>query len=92
MPGGTPLLLALKLLSLGLRSVQAVGSRGDVVNFSVNGVSYFLGFNEELGKWQVLTATRNGLRRMNVVDDEALPYFGMEIWEEDDGPSSGRVQ
>jgi hypothetical protein len=55
------------------------------VNFEVNGVSYFLGFNDENGKWQVLTASRNGLRRMNVVDDEALPFFGTQVWEEEDG-------
>jgi len=55
------------------------------VNFEVNVVSYFLGFNDENGKWQVLTASRNGLRRMNVVDDEALPFFGTQVWEEEDG-------
>jgi hypothetical protein len=55
------------------------------VNFEVNGVTYFLGFNDEIGKWQVLTASRKGLERMNVVDDEALPFFGTRIWEEEDG-------
>jgi hypothetical protein len=61
------------------------------VNFEVNGVSYFLGFNEEIGKWQVLTPSRKGLRRMNVVDDETLPFFGTEIWEEDDNPGPSRT-
>jgi hypothetical protein len=58
----------------------------------VNRVKYLLGFNEEIGKWQVLTPSKKGIRRLNVVDDEALPYFGMQVWEEDDNPSSGRVQ
>ena len=62
------------------------------MNFEVNGVRYFLGFDDEHGKWQVLTATRSGVRRMNVVDDEAIPYFGMQVWEEEEeGPSSGKV-
>jgi len=55
------------------------------VNFEVNGVSYFLGFNDEIGKWQVLTASRKGLQRINVVDDEALPFFGTQVWDVEDG-------
>ena len=61
------------------------------MNFEVNGVSYFLGFNEENGKWQVLAASRSGLRRMNVVDDEALPFFGTQVWEEEDGNGPSKV-
>lgn len=62
------------------------------MNFEVNGVSYFLGFNEESGKWQVLTASRKGLRRIDVVDDESLPFFGTRVWEEDEsGNESGKV-
>jgi hypothetical protein len=59
------------------------------VNFEVNGVSYLLGFNEEIGKWQVLTPTKKGIRRLDVIDDEALPFFGMQVWEEgeNEGPS-----
>ena len=55
------------------------------MNFEVNGVPYFLGFNEENGKWQVLTASRKGLRRIDIVDDESLPFFGTQVWEEEDG-------
>ena len=51
-----------------------------------------MGFNDEIGKWQVLTASRKGLNRINVVDDEALPFFGTEVWELDDNTSSGKVQ
>jgi hypothetical protein len=69
-----------------------LGQEVTQVNFEVNGVKYLLGFNEEIGKWQVLTPSKKGIRRLNVVDDEALPYFGMQVWEEDDNPSSGRVQ
>jgi hypothetical protein len=69
-----------------------LGQEVTQVNFEVNRVKYLLGFNEEIGKWQVLTPSKKGIRRLNVVDDEALPYFGMQVWEEDDNPSSGRVQ
>jgi hypothetical protein len=62
-----------------------------VVNFEVNGVTYFLGFNDEIGKWQVLTASRKGLRRINVVDDEALPFFGTQVWEESDNEGPERT-
>jgi len=62
------------------------------VNFEVNGVKYFLGFNEEIGKWQVLTPSRSGLRRMTIVDDEAIPFFGTEIWETDDDSNPRKVQ
>jgi len=59
------------------------------VNFEVNGVSYLLGFNGEIGRWQVLTPTKKGIRRLDVIDDEALPFFGMQVWEEgeNEGPS-----
>ncbi len=56
----------------------------------VNGVRYFLGFNEEVGKWQVLTPTLKGIRRIDVVDDEALPFFGPVVWEEP-GETSGKT-
>ena len=66
-----------------------MGHEVNAVNFEVNGVSYFLGFNDEIGSWQLLTASRKGLRRMNVVDDEAIPFYGTRVWEEDgsEGPS-----
>ncbi len=60
------------------------------MNFEVNGVRYFLGFNEEIGRWQVLTPTHKGIRRIDVVDDESLPFFGMDVWEEP-GEGTGRV-
>ncbi len=52
------------------------------MNFEVNGVRYFLGFDAEDGKWQVLTPTLRGIRRIDVVDDQAVPFFGPEVWEE----------
>ena len=52
------------------------------MNFEVNGIQYFLGFNDESGKWQLLTPTRRGIQRIDVVDDEALLFFGTEVWEE----------
>ncbi len=60
------------------------------MNFEVNGIRYFLGFNEEVGSWQLLTPTRKGIQRIDVVDDEALPFFGTEVWEEP-GETSGKV-
>ncbi len=62
------------------------------MNFEVNGVRYFLGFNDEVGAWQLLTPSKKGIRRIDVVDDEALPFLGMGVWEEaEDESGNGKI-
>lgn len=46
------------------------------MNFEVNGQSYFLNFHPEEGRWMLLTPTRSGVRRIEIVDDNQ-PMLGV---------------
>ena len=48
-------------------------SKGEAMQFAVNGNEYFLSFVPEEGEWFVFTPTADGLHRVPVVHDDELP-------------------
>ncbi|HYE24357.1 MAG TPA: hypothetical protein VEG32_04075 [Clostridia bacterium] len=45
------------------------------MHFEVNGQRYFLNFNPGEGRWILLTPTLRGIRRIDILDDNA-PMIG----------------
>lgn len=54
------------------------------MHFEVNGQRYFLNFNPSEGRWMLLTPTLRGIRRIDMVDDNA-PMLGAVLIPDEPG-------
>jgi hypothetical protein len=55
------------------------------MQFEVNERQYFLNFIPAQGKWFLFTPAPHGFRRLDIIDDDALPFTGSVLNPQDDG-------